>query len=148
MHGNNGLIFTPAGGAGKQYYPPSVLALGDGDTLQIRKKLFRFSYGNTLASSYQSPAKTPAQTRRLSHRLSIVPQGKRFAPSPAKSRFATPARAPLVEALEEEDEPLVFDELVGLAEGDEGDKIYLEKRDERVGSFRLSCANSSPRTRS
>jgi hypothetical protein len=36
--------------------------------------------------------------------------------------------------VEEEDEPLVFDELVGLAEGDEGDKIYLEKRDEMVGS--------------
>jgi hypothetical protein len=136
VHGNNGLIFTPANGSGKKYFPPSVLALGDGDTLQIRKKLFRFSYGNTLASSYHSPAPTPArESRRLSHRLSIVPQGRRFRPSPAKSRLATPARSTLPEdPVEEEDEPLVFDELVGLAEGDEGDKIYLEKRDEMVGS--------------
>ncbi|GMK58923.1 hypothetical protein CspeluHIS016_0603650 [Cutaneotrichosporon spelunceum] len=134
VHGNNGLIYTPDGGFGKHYHPPSVLTLSDGDTLQIRKKLFRFSYGDVSASSYRSPAKTPG--RRLSHRLSIVPQGKRFAPSPAKSRFATPGRAAHVGAVEEEDdeedEPLVFDELVGLADGDEGDRIYLEKRDDKV----------------
>ncbi|BEJ14593.1 hypothetical protein CspHIS471_0403600 [Cutaneotrichosporon sp. HIS471] len=137
VHGNNGLIYTPAGGAGKHYYPPSVLTLGDTDTLQIRKKLFRFYYGDISASSYHSPAKTPG--RRLSHRLSIVPQGKRFAPSPAKSRLATPGRMAHVgtveeeEEEEEEDEPLVFEELVGLANGEDGDKIYLEKRDDDVG---------------
>ncbi|BEI83735.1 hypothetical protein CcaverHIS002_0403390 [Cutaneotrichosporon cavernicola] len=132
VHGNNGLIYTPAGGAGKHYYPPSVLILGDTDTLQIRKKLFRFTYGDISASSYHSPAKTPG--RRLSHRLSIVPQGKRFAPSPAKSRLATRGRMAHVGAVEEEneDEPLVFDELVGLANGEDGDKIYLEKRDDDV----------------
>jgi hypothetical protein len=37
VHGNNGLIFTPANGSGKKYFPPSVLALGDGDTLQITR---------------------------------------------------------------------------------------------------------------
>ncbi|BEI99290.1 hypothetical protein CcaverHIS631_0403330 [Cutaneotrichosporon cavernicola] len=157
VHGNNGLIYTPAGGAGKHYYPPSVLILGDTDTLQIRKKLFRFTYGDISASSYHSPAKTPG--RRLSHRLSIVPQGKRFAPSPAKSRLATRGRMAHVGAVEEEneDEPLVFDELVGLANGEDGDKIYLEKRDDDVanpfmtpqpkGRAPLRNTSAVPRTR-
>lgn len=51
----------------------------------------------------------------------------------------TPARSGLskeVHPVEEEDE-LVFDELLDVAEGEEGDRVYLEKReDENVERVR------------
>lgn len=135
MHGNNGLIYTHVGGQGTKLVPPDAVSLGEGDTIQIRQKLFRFSYGDNTTNSYQSPAPkgSERERRRLSHRLSIVPQGKRFAPSPAKMRplGMTPGRSGLSKEVEiEEEDELVFDELVDVAEGDEGDRVYLEKRDE------------------
>lgn len=148
VHGNNGLIYTPTGGAAVKLVPPAVTTLNDGDTFQIRQKLFRFVYGDSATSNgYQTPAKPAVESparRRQSHRLSIVPLGKRFAPSPAKMRpFAsTPGRSGLskeVEIEEDANEPLIFDELVDVAEGDEGDKVYLEKREEAEVRIILKC---------
>ncbi|WOO80178.1 uncharacterized protein LOC62_03G003689 [Vanrija pseudolonga] len=154
VHGSNGVVHTPAGGQQTNYIPPNIIVLADGDTFAIRKKLFRFTYGDGGTQlGYSSPVAvrvmpaSPAKAslgadssstplrRRASHRLSIVPEGRRFKPSPMKRRPSTLGllgATPVPSALstEVEADELEFEELVDVAEGDEGDKLYLERKDE------------------
>ncbi|KAL1412060.1 hypothetical protein Q8F55_003057 [Vanrija albida] len=158
VHGSNGVVHTPAGGQQTNYIPPDVIVLADGDTFVIRKKMFKFTYGDgdtTLGYSSPGPVRiTPASPvkvalsadstssplrRRTSHRLSIVPEGRRFKPSPMKRRPSTlgllgtptPASSSLSNEVEPTDE-IEFEELVDVTEGDEGDKLYLERKEEEA----------------
>lgn len=73
-------------------------------------------------------------------RLSIVPEGKRFVPSPAKPRAsgftgngATPSKTPAKSSLSKTvglEAPEEYDELLAVEEGDEGDKLFLERKEE------------------
>lgn len=66
-----------------------------------------------------------------------------LAPTPGRSGLSKE-----VEIEEDPNEPLIFDELVDVAEGDEGDKVYLEKREEEaeVGICVEPCLLPSPST--
>ena len=126
----------------------------------LRKKLFRFEYGpeETIESpSLNTPTKAPAHDsttespakpirRRASHRLSLVPSGKEFAPhSPMKTRPLSDVLGPskLSQAqtpVEEEEEEMngPDEDLVDVVEGDEGDRVYLEMKDEDHPSQKVS----------
>lgn len=81
-------------------------------------------------------------------RLSIVPEGKRFVPSPARSRpntGTTPHKTPTKSNLSKQanlEPPQEFDELLAMEEGDEGDKLFLERKEEedtKVGLLHVWC---------
>ncbi|WVQ94019.1 hypothetical protein IAU59_001097 [Kwoniella sp. CBS 9459] len=109
------------------------------------------------SSSHQavvSPIKwapgSPAQglRRRASHRLSLVPEGKTFVPlSPAKNRrhstlglgeMRTPAKTASKSKLSEEipqeqgeeEEEVAGEPVIDMANGEEGDKVYIEMTEE------------------
>ncbi|WRT63602.1 uncharacterized protein IL334_000525 [Kwoniella shivajii] len=99
-----------------------------------------------------SPAKQPASgspkghpiRRRASHRLSLVPEGKTFVPlSPIKNRRAsslglggmgTPAKlngkSKLSEEVPQEQDEEIEESVLDIADGDEGDMVYLEVNEE------------------
>ena len=83
----------------------SAISLSDGDTLSLRKRLFRFNYEPDRPTSIISTPK-----RRSSHRLSIVPADKTFTP-----RTHTPNRPSELE-----------EDAVNVVEGEGGDKLYVE----------------------
>ncbi|ORX33569.1 hypothetical protein BD324DRAFT_639344 [Kockovaella imperatae] len=148
VHGGNGVHFAHDGDDLTVLKPPSVVPLSNGDTLIIRKKMFKFEYpsiDSVESVAPDSPLKTaipfpsPAKPvrRRASHRLSLVPAGREFVPhSPAKATRRNTLGAavnkggsqpfPTMESttpVAEEDEP---EEVVDVVDGDEGDKVYLE----------------------
>ncbi|WWD06077.1 hypothetical protein V865_004162 [Kwoniella europaea PYCC6329] len=108
-----------------------------------------FSPAVKLSSTTQvfpSPSKQQPIRRRASHRLSLVPEGKTFVPlSPIKNRrhstlglggMGTPAKAAAKSKLseevpqEQEEEENAEESVLDVANGDEGDKIYLEVNEE------------------
>ncbi|WVW81504.1 hypothetical protein I302_103498 [Kwoniella bestiolae CBS 10118] len=94
--------------------------------------------------SFSSPGHQPIR-RRASHRLSLVPEGKTFVPlSPIKNRrhstlglggMGTPAKSAskskLSEEVPQEQEEQEEEPAVDVANGDEGDKVYLEMNEEK-----------------
>ena len=165
VHGSNGIQYTACGGTSTHQTPPSVLSLSNKDTFMIRKKVFRFEYGveDSPELAEHSPAApgTPTKVaspapvrRRASHRLSLVPAGKDFMPhSPANSRrhskivmgsggtdedteMVGRGDEDAITKIEEEQEEEEEEELVDVVEGEEGDRVYLEvKEDIRVSSL-------------
>ncbi|OCF59896.1 hypothetical protein L486_02569 [Kwoniella mangroviensis CBS 10435] len=108
-----------------------------------------FSPAIKLCSTFSadpSPSKQQLIRRRASHRLSLVPEGKTFVPlSPIKNRrhstlglggMGTPGKAAAKSKLseevpqEQEEEENAEESVLDVANGDEGDKIYLEVNEE------------------
>ncbi|WWC97303.1 hypothetical protein V866_004182 [Kwoniella sp. B9012] len=101
---------------------------------------------SSTTSVNPSPSKQQPIRRRASHRLSLVPEGKTFVPlSPIKNRrhstlglggMGTPAKAAAKSKLseevpqEQEEEENAEESVLDVANGDEGDKIYLEVNEE------------------
>lgn len=150
VHGSNGLRYIPSGSTEAiEKKPPSTITLSDGDVFVVRKKYFRFEYCPEEALDVGTPSRhTPARnrsSRRSSHRLSLVPNGKTFMASPAKSRrqsaippvpstLSVQVNAPqndgstsrAEDTVEEEDMEENELDLVDVVEGEDGDRIYLE----------------------
>lgn len=94
-----------------------------------------------------SPAPAPRR-KRVSHRMSLVPSGKNFEPfaSPMKSRrhsiiglgegpqvIRTPKKSGLAQQIEEEEEDQEEEEVVVEAkDGEEGDVLYVETREDDI----------------
>ncbi|WWC85540.1 uncharacterized protein L201_000404 [Kwoniella dendrophila CBS 6074] len=115
--------------------------------------------------SFSSPSSQPVR-RRASHRLSLVPEGKTFVPlSPMKNRrhstlglggMGTPAKStgrsklseeiPREEEEEQEQEQAeIAEELVlDVANGDEGDKVYLEVNEENLDEEEVDNVKTKP----
>ncbi|WVF66404.1 hypothetical protein IAT40_001144 [Kwoniella sp. CBS 6097] len=104
-------------------------------------------YSQAVPSPIKRVPGSPAQglRRRASHRLSLVPEGKTFVPlSPAKNRrhsavglgdMRTPVKAPSKSKLSEEipqehEEEEAEEPVIDIANGDEGDKVYVEMTEE------------------
>jgi hypothetical protein len=102
-------------------------------------------------SPVKSASPAPVRRKRVSHRMSLVPSGKNFEPfaSPIKSRrhsiiglgegpqvIRTPKKTGLarhVEEEEEEDQEQEEEEVVIEAvDGEEGDVLYVESREEEI----------------
>lgn len=92
-------------------------------------------------------APAPARRKRVSHRMSLVPSGKNFEPfaSPIKSRrhsiiglgegpqvIRTPKKSGLAQQIEEEEEQEQEEEdvIIEAVDGEEGDVMYVELREE------------------
>ena len=97
-----------------------------------------------------SPAPAPRR-KRVSHRMSLVPSGKNFEPfaSPMKSRrhsiiglgegpqvIRTPKKSGLAQQIEEEEEEQEEEEeeevVVEAVDGEEGDVLYVETREDDI----------------
>jgi hypothetical protein len=94
-----------------------------------------------------SPAPAPERRKRVSHRMSLVPSGKNFEPfaSPNKSRrhsiiglgegpqvIRTPKKSGLAQQIEEEEDLQEEEEdvVIEAVDGEEGDVLYVETREE------------------
>jgi hypothetical protein len=94
-----------------------------------------------------SPAPAPERRKRVSHRMSLVPSGKNFEPfaSPIKSRrhsiirlgeepqvIRTPKKSGLAQQIEEEEDLQEEEEdvFIEAVDGEEGDVLYVETREE------------------
>ncbi|KAL7418951.1 hypothetical protein Q5752_006635 [Cryptotrichosporon argae] len=141
VHGRNGLIYTPASGSAQERFPPSTILLTDGDSFSIRKKIWRFNYGEAALPPTQcmTPLK-PAQAhgspvvprpksatpvpRRSSYRLSIVPGDVDFAAVSSPRKGKTPRKSGLGNEVELGQAEM---ELVDVFDHDDGVKVYFER---------------------
>jgi len=105
-----------------------------------------------------SPVKAspvPERRKRVSHRMSLVPSGKNFEPfaSPIKSRrhsiiglgegpqiIRTPKKSVLAQQIEEEEEYQEEEEdvVIEAVDGEEGDVLYVETREEE--EIKVGCS--------
>ena len=108
----------------------------------LRKKVFRFEYPAAATASaspvVEAKAAVNEPRRRASHRMSLVPAGKTFVPmSPVGGRRQSAvggasAKAVLEEEMEE------GESVVDIVDGEEGDVVYLEVKENQVSvSLRL-----------